>query len=116
MKKSELHKEILSSKTIRAYNSFQKLFNYAIYVKWLMFFGFSIGAITLMTNDTPPLWTKILMGCIFIPSVVYALTGGIIHYLTGRKVSQWSNKYNLSFDFITNEISNIDKQINNDII
>jgi hypothetical protein len=109
MEKSELHKEILSSKTIRAYNSFKKLFNYALYVKWLMFFGFSIGAITLMINNTPPLWTKIVMGCIFIPSVVYALTGGVIHYLTGRKVSKWANKYNHSFDFITNEISNINK-------
>jgi hypothetical protein len=116
MEKSELHKKILSSKTIRAYNSFQKLFNYTLYVKWLMFFGFSIGAITLMIDDTPPLWTKIVMGCIFIPGVVYALTGGVIHYLTGRKVRQWGKKYNLSFDFITNEIFIIDKEINNDKI
>ena len=116
MKQSELHNEILRSKTIRAYNSFQKLFNYTLYVKWFMYFGFPIGAIALMINDTPPLWAKIVMGCIFIPSVVYALTGGVIHYLAGRKVRQWVKKYNLSFDYITNEISIIDKQINDDKI
>jgi hypothetical protein len=112
----ELHKEILNSKTIKVYNSFQKLFNYTTYIKWFMFFGFPIGAITLMINDTPPLWVKIIMGCIFIPSVIYGLTGGVTHYLAGRKVRQWSKKYNLSFDFITNEISIIYKQINNDKI
>jgi uncharacterized membrane protein YgcG len=58
----ELHKEILNSKTIKVYNSFQKL-NYTTYIKWFMFFGFTIGAISLMINDTPPLWVKIVMGC-----------------------------------------------------
>ena len=104
---TQLYRDILNSKTIRMYNSFQKLFNYTLYIKWLMFFGFPIGAIALMINDTPPLWTKIMMGCIFIPSVAYALTGGIIHYLAGRKVRQWTKKYNLSFDFITNQIHKI---------
>jgi hypothetical protein len=109
----ELHKEILNSKTIKVYNSFQKL-NYTTYIKWFMFFGFTIGAISLMINDTPPLWVKIVMGCIFIPSAIYGLIGGVIHYLFGRKVRQWAKKYNLSFYFITNEISIIYKQINNE--
>ena len=89
------------------YNSFQKLFNYTLYIKWIMFFGFSIGAIALMVNNVPPLWAKIIMGCIFIPSIAYALTGGVIHYLAGRKVRQWAKKYNLSFEFITNLIHKI---------
>jgi len=110
---TQLYKDILNSKTIRMYNSFQKLFNYTLHIKWFMFFAFPIGAIALMVNDTPPLWAKIMMGCIFIPSVIYGLTGGVIHYLAGRKVRQWAKKYNHSFDFITNQIAIIYEQINN---
>jgi len=104
---TELYREILNSRTIKVYNLFQKTFNYITFIKWLMLFGFPIGGIALMISDTPPLWAKILMGCIFIPSVVYALVGGVIHYLAGRKVRQWAKKYNLSFDFITNQIDKI---------
>jgi hypothetical protein len=114
---TELYKDILNSRIIKFYNWFQKntLGEYTLFsiIKWCMFFAFIIGGLVLITTDTPPMWSRWLMGLIFIPSVIYALVGGIVHYLAGRKVRYWVKKYNLSFDFITNQIYIIHEQTNN---
>lgn len=106
----ELYKDILNSKTIKMYDKLQKIdshttnndwYTFISYVKWLIFFGFVISGITLMTTSVPPLWAKILILCTVIPSVIYALVSGTIQYLAGRKIRQWCKKYDMSFDFIT---------------
>ena len=114
---TDLYKDILNSRIIKLYNWFQKItigehFVFSI-IRWCMFFGFIVGGVVLITADNPPMWSRYLMGFIFIPSVIYALAGGIIHYLAGRKVRQWVKKYNLSFDFITDQIYTIYEQTKN---
>ena len=104
---TELYKDILNSKIIKIYSFFQKTFEYTAFIKWFMFICFPIGGIALMINDTPPLWAKIIMGLVFIPSVIYALTGGIIHYLAGYKIRQWCKKYSVTFDFVLIQIEKI---------
>jgi apolipoprotein N-acyltransferase len=112
----ELYRDILKSRIIKIYNNFQKIDNpivdnnwytFVSYIKWLVFFGFIFGGVTLMTTNMPPLWAKLLTGCIVILSVVYALVSGIIQYLAGRRIRQWCKKYDMSFDFITHLIYKI---------
>ena len=101
---TELYKELLSSKIIKAYLLFEKSFEFTSRIKFIMIIGFVAGSLTLMFTNKTPIWAQTLMGAIFFPSVFYALAGGVVHYLAGRQIRQWSKKYDLSFEAIANQI------------
>jgi hypothetical protein len=93
--KQELEKEILDSKILKFYVKIQKMTKYIPLFRWVAGISFIIAFIDTVIDDQMSMLAGSLIIAVWIPGILFAFVAGFSHFLTGIKLRNLANKYEI---------------------
>ena len=91
----EIQKEIQDSIILNLYNKLLKIADYVQFFKILALVFFFTGLLEIVIFGEIDKTVMYLSAIIYIPGILFAITMGIIHFLTGLKLKKLSEKYKI---------------------
>jgi hypothetical protein len=107
MKKKKITKEIESITIFNAYSLVVAIAKYTPIYKWALGAAFILGAVDILLDGTASLVGQVVLFSIWMPAIVFGLVGGVLHFLTGKKIKYLQEKYKLSEESVLKEIDQV---------
>jgi hypothetical protein len=104
MKKKRITKEIESIGIFKAYSVIAAIAKHTPIYKWVLGVAFVLGAVDIAIDGTVSLFGQVILLFAWIPAIAFGLVGGVIHFLTGKKIKYLQSKYELSEESVLKEI------------